>query len=310
MGKTAVVFPGQGAQSVGMGRDIVEVSERARSVYARAGEILGFDVAGLCFTGPAEMLERTDVQQPAIFVTSVACWEAFLEMGGSREQFSFAAGLSLGEYTALFVAGAVSFEEALRLVHRRGELMQAAATSAPSGMVSLVGANETSARALCDQARGEDVLAPANFNCPGQIVISGSRAACERAVSLAEEYQCRAVALKVAGAFHSPLMAPAAEGLREMLERTRFSAPMLTVAANVDAKHHGRPDEIRHSLRKQLTHPVRWQQCVEGMIADGADEFVEFGPGRVLTGLIRKIDRKVTVINASTAESLASSVPA
>ena len=308
MGNTAVICPGQGSQSVGMGKDIAESSARARAVFKRAEKVLGFDIAEICFQGPKPRLEQTDIQQPAIFVTTVATWEAFLEVGGSREQFACAGGLSLGEYTALHLAGAVGFEDALRLVHRRGQLMQAAAASVPSGMVSLIGANEVSADALCDQARGNDVLAPANFNCPGQIVISGSRAACDRAVALADEFQCRAVPLPVAGAFHSPLMKPAAAGLKPILERTRFSAPALPVIANVDAMMHRSPASIRSALHRQVTHPVLWQRCIERMVADGIDEFVELGPGKVLTGLIRRIDRSLTVINVSTADSLTAAV--
>ncbi|MEK7731212.1 MAG: ACP S-malonyltransferase, partial [Planctomycetota bacterium] len=253
-------------------------------------------------------LERTDVQQPAIFVTNVAIWEAWLEAGASRESVTHCGGLSLGEYTALHVAGAVSFEDALRLVRRRGELMQQAAFASPSGMVSLVGADEAAARALCERARGGDVLAPANFNCPGQIVIAGSRSACERAVALAGEFQCRAVPLAVAGAFHSPLMQSAADGLEPVLEQTRFTTPRMKVIANVDAEYHRDPGSIRDSLRRQVTQPVLWQRCVERIMEDGVGQFVEIGPGRILTGLMRKINRNVPCANVSTAESIASAL--
>jgi len=303
--KTAVIFPGQGSQSVGMGRDVAESSAAARGVFDRANDVLGFDLARVCFDGPAAELERTDVQQPAIFVTSVAIWEAWLEAGGARETFVCSGGLSLGEYTALHVAGAVSFEDALRLVRRRGELMQQAALASPSGMVSLVGADEAMARALCDRARGGDVLAPANFNCPGQIVIAGDRAACERATALAGEVGCRAVPLAVAGAFHTPLMQTAADGLRPALERTPFTTPGMRVIANVDAEYHRDPTSMRDSLRRQVTQPVLWQRCIERMIADGVERFVEIGPGRVLTGLMRKINRNVPCVNVSTAELIA-----
>jgi [acyl-carrier-protein] S-malonyltransferase len=206
------------------------------------------------------------------------------------------------------VAGAVSFEDALRLVQRRGQLMQQAAMAAASGMVSLIGANEEAAVMLCERARNGDVLAPANFNCPGQIVISGSRAACARAVALAGEVGCRAVALPVAGAFHSPLMQSAADGLGDVLERTAFSPPALPVIANVDCEYHRDAAAIRGSLRRQVTEPVLWQRCVERMIADGVERFVEIGPGRVLTGLMRKIDRRKTALNVSTAEAIAEAV--
>ena len=176
--------------------------------------------------------------------------------------------------------------------------------ASPSGMASLIGADEKAARALCDRARGDDVLAPANFNCPGQIVISGSKAACGRAIELASKFACRALALPVAGAFHSPLMEPAATGLWPMLQDTSFLQPAIPVIANVDSEYHGDPASIRESLRRQITQPVLWQRCVERMIADGVDRFVVVGPGRVLTGLMRKIARKMTAINVSTYDSI------
>jgi len=308
MTQQAVIFPGQGAQGVGMGRDAAERSVRARAVFDRANDVLGFDIAKLCFEGPPEKLEQTDIQQPAIFVTSVALWEAFVEAGGRRESFAWAGGLSLGEYTALHVAGAVSFEDALRLVRRRGQLMQQAAVASPSGMVSLIGADEAAANALCDKARGDGVLAPANFNCPGQIVISGSQAACERALALSSEFGCRAVALSVAGAFHSPLMQPAADGLEPVLRETPFSTPSLSVIANVNAERHGQPAAIRDSLKRQVTQPVLWQRCVERMIEAGVGRFVEVGPGRVLTGLMRKINRDVKCVNVSTFDACATAL--
>jgi [acyl-carrier-protein] S-malonyltransferase len=295
--RLAIVFPGQGAQALGMGRTVAEASPRARSVFHRAGELLGFDVADLCFNGPAEELERTDIQQPAIFIASVAVWEAYLEAGGRRDAYSWAAGLSLGEYTALHVAGAVEFDDALRLVRRRGQLMQEASIASPSGMVSLVGADEPTAMALCARARGDGILAPANFNCPGQIVISGSREACDRAVDLASKFGCRGVILPVAGAFHSPLMEPAARGLEGVLRETTFAKPAIPVLSNVNGEAHTDPESIRDALRRQVTEPVLWQRCVERMMADGATRFVEMGPGRVLTGLMRKINRKVPITN-------------
>ena len=328
MTKTAVIFPGQGSQSVGMGRDLVDASPAAKDVFDRAREVLGFNIAKTCFEGPAERLEQTDIQQPAIFVVSVALWEAFLEAGlqagtasafGSRSAFIVTGGLSLGEYTALYVAGAVGFEDCLKLVQRRGQFMQGAAEAAPGGMVSLIGVDEDAAKAVCDKARGDDVLAPANFNCPGQVVISGSQAACDRAVEAADEAgqqagsaHCRAIALPVAGAFHSPLMASAAEGLWPVLQETHFTEPGIPVIANVSGERHAGVGAIRDSLRKQVTQPVLWQRCVERMMAMGVVRFVEVGPGRVLTGMMRKIDRqsrladrKMTAINVSTFESIA-----
>ena len=309
MGDAAVIFPGQGAQAVGMGRDVAEFSAKARAVFDRANDLLDIDLAGVCFDGPADQLERTDIQQPAIFVASVAIWEAFLDAGGRREAFSWAAGLSLGEYTALHVSGSLGFEDALRLVRRRGQLMQEASAAVPSGMVSLVGADQAAARALCDQAREGEVLGPANFNCPGQIVISGGKRACERAVALASQLGYRAVALPVAGAFHSPLMETAATGLWPVLKETSFiPSSGMVVVANVDAGTHVEEAAIRESLRRQVTQPVLWQRCIERMIEEGACRFYEVGPGRVLTGLMRKINRKVLAINVSTRDSITSAV--
>ena len=305
-----------------MGRDLIDASPAAKDVFDRAKEVLRFDIAKTCFEGPAERLEQTDIQQPAIFVVSVALWEAFLEAGleagsvcGSRNAFAVTGGLSLGEYTALHIAGAVEFEDCLKLVRRRGQLMQAAAEAAPGGMVSLIGADEDVANAVCDKARGDDVLTPANFNCPGQVVISGSQAACERAVEAADEADCRAIALPVAGAFHSPLMASAAEGLWPVLQETHFTEPAIPVIANVSGERHSGVGAIRDSLRQQVTQPVLWQRCIERMMASGVGRFIEVGPGRVLTGMMRKIagqpvspDRKITAINVSTFESIAKAI--
>lgn len=285
---------------------MADASTRAKEIFDQANEVVGFDLARICFEGPAEELGRTDIQQPAIFTTSVAIWAAFVEAGGSREHFARMGGLSLGEYTALHLAGALTFEDALRLVQRRGELMQRAAVAVPSSMASLIGADAAAAQALCDRARGDDVLGPANFNCPGQIVISGTKEACERAVALAGEFGCRAVALAVAGAFHSPLMEPAAAQLWATLEQTAFKEPDIPVIANVDCEYHRDAAGLRESLKRQLTQPVLWQRCMERLIEEGVDRFVEIGPGRALTGMMRKINRKVEAVNLSKAESLGS----
>ena len=284
MGKAAVTFPGQGSQVVGMGRDVAEVSARAAGIFARANTVLDFDLRQYCFEGPAEALERTDIQQPAIFVTSVALWEALQEKGLPAGGFRAAAGLSLGEYTALVAAGSLPFEEALRLVHRRGQLMQQAALASPSGMVSLMGADAAAATALCAEAAQGEVLAPANFNCPGQVVISGTKAACARAVDLADKFGCRAIPLKVSGAFHSALMQTAAEQLGEVLRSTPVSTPRWPVIANVTAEPHTDPEAIRRLLQEQVVRPVRWQESIERLIGEGFDTFYEVGPGRVLTG--------------------------
>jgi [acyl-carrier-protein] S-malonyltransferase len=304
MPKTAVLFTGQGAQSVGMGRDIAEARPAAREIYRRANEVVGYDLAALCFEGPAEKLEQTDIQQPAIFTTSVAIWEAMGGVAGMEQSPVAMAGLSLGEYTALYAAGSLSFEDALRLVKRRGELMQMASQSPPSGMVSIMGLEPAAVDELCSKASSAGIIQPANFNCPGQVVVSGEKAACELIGRLVEESGGRAIPLKVAGAFHSPLMQPAADGLARVLAETPFEAPKVPVISNVNCEAHQNSDTIRLWLTQQLTQPVRWQASMERLIADGVEQFVEIGPGRVLTGMMRKIARKTAMVNISAAADL------
>lgn len=305
MGKTAVIFPGQGAQQVGMCRDVYESSPEARKVFEDANRILGLDLAELCHVGPADRLDATDISQPAIFVTSVAVWRA-LEAQGIAEELNpqAMAGLSLGEYTALHLAGWISFEDGVRLVAERGKLMQAAAESTSGGMVSIMGLDEAQTVKLCEEAASGDVLSPANFNCPGQIVISGTKSACQRAVEMADKYGCRAIPLNVAGAFHSALMGPAVEGLTKALAGTKIMPGRIPVVANVSAGYHGDPDSVRASLKDQVAKPIRWQASIERLVSDGFDRFAEVGPGRVLTGLMRKINRSATAVNYSTASAL------
>lgn len=305
MSKTATIFPGQGSQAVGMGKDVADASTAAADVFKRADACLGIELSRMCFEGPDTDLMRTDVQQPAIFTVSVAIWEALKERGiDVSSLMSATAGLSLGEYTALYAAGSLSFEDGLKLVRRRGELMQEAATATPSGMVSIIGGEEANVVALCEEASQGDVLVPANFNCPGQIVISGATAACDRAVELANKHGVRAIALKVAGAFHSPLMAPAADALSNVLAETEFGKTTCPVIANVDAEPHGDAASIRERLTRQMTGAVRWTASIQRLISEGFDCFIEVGPGRVLTGLMRKIDRKMRTVNVSTADGL------
>ncbi len=305
MNKTAIVFPGQGAQSVGMGRDFAQAFEASREVYAQANAILGFDLTSLCFDGPVERLNATDISQPAIFVTSVAIWRA-LEANGLVAEWSpqAMAGLSLGEYTALHLAGWLDFRDCLRLVAERGRLMQAAAEASPGSMVCIMGLSEPDISRLCREAAQGDVLSPANFNCPGQIAISGSAAACRRAGDLAESYGARSVPLTVAGAFHSALMSPAEGGLQEALRGANIVPGRIGVVSNVSAGYHADPESVRGLLRQQVAKPVCWQASIERLITDGFDRFIEVGPGRVLTGLMRKINRSVTALNFSTAQAL------
>ncbi|HSW46686.1 MAG TPA: ACP S-malonyltransferase [Phycisphaerae bacterium] len=306
MPKTAILFTGQGAQSPGMGKDIAAACAPAAEVFDRANEVVGYDLRTLCFEGPAERLEQTDIQQPAIFTTSVAIWRAMNEGRDLPEPPVAMAGLSLGEYTALHAAGALSFEDALRLVKRRGELMQAAAASVAGGMVSALGLDTQQVEDICRQAGSAGMIRPANFNSPGQIVLSGTKAACEAVVPLIEQAGGRAIPLKVAGAFHSPIMRPAAEGLAEVLAKMPIQPPPMPVIANVNCQPHGDPATIRACLTAQLTEAVLWQASIEKMLADGVARFIEVGPGRVLTGLLKKISRRTPVVNVSTANDLAS----
>lgn len=303
-----LLCPGQGAQAVGMGRAWAERSEAAAKIFKQAdeqlGDRLGTPLSTLCAEGPAESLNRTDVTQPALFVASVASWHGVLAERGltpGDAPIAAAAGLSLGEYTALHLAGAVSFEDGLELVTLRGRAMQDAAEAVPSGMVALIGADELQAEAVCQAARGEGVLVCANFNAPGQVVLSGDSAACERAVEEAGRAGLRATPLSVAGAFHSPLMQPAADRLEKALAETRIQAPRCPVLSNATGRPHESASgdtmthEVRCGLVAQLTSPVRWTDCCRWLIEHAQGQWHELAPGRTLAGLMRRIDRAVKV---------------
>lgn len=304
MPKTAIIFPGQGAQAVGMGADFADAHSASRAVFEQASDILGWDVLDVCNNGPQGRLSATDIQQPAILATSAAIVAAIGPLGEIQPLFSAAAGLSLGEYGALYFSGALSLADALRLVRERGRFMQKAADAIPSSMVSLVGADEAVAESICKDAAEGDVLVVANLNCPGQVVISGGKSACDRSVELAESRGLRAIPLSVAGAFHSPLMQPAADQLASVLAEMTVNLPRVPVVSNVTADYHGDATSIKALLGEQVTRPVRWQASIERLIADGVECFVEVGPNRVLTGLMRKIDRGVQAVNLSTVDKL------
>ena len=304
--KTAYLFTGQGAQTVGMGRDFYEAEPLAREIFDRADELLGYSVSDICFNGPEERLNSTTVSQPGIFTTSVA----MLEVLKSRTAVAAAdvtAGLSLGEYTALYAAGVINFEEGLRLVQKRGDAMQAAADSSEGSMVSVMGLDQSQAEDLCKEASEGQLLSCANFNCPGQIVITGEVEACKRAVVLAEKHGAiKAIELKVAGAFHSELMSPAAAVLEDALRDCTIKDPgQVEVIANIDAEYYRSGDQISSGLVKQLTGAILWERSMERLLADGVEDFYEIGPGRVLTGLMRRISRKTKVVNVSSVEALA-----
>jgi [acyl-carrier-protein] S-malonyltransferase len=307
MMRTAFLFPGQGAQTVGMGADIAAAFPAAAEVFERANHVVGFDLRKVCFEGPADRLNSTTMSQPAIYVTSAALLEVLRTSPAPQNVTAdVTAGLSLGEYTAHYAAGTITFEDGLRLVKRRGEAMQAAADATEGTMVSILGLDEDKVRQLCEEARQGELLEPVNFNCPGQIVVSGSLDACERAERLAPAYGAiKAIRLEVAGAFHTDMMAGAAEALREALLQTRVSTPAsVRTIANITADYYSSPEGVVEGLTRQLTRPILWQKCMERLLADGVEEFYEIGPGRVLTGLMKRINRKTKVTNVSDVGSL------
>jgi len=279
-----------------MGRRLAQSLPGVYRLYDRAGEILGYDLAKLCFEGPADELDSTVYSQPALFVTSLAALESLrAESPEVVLGCEAAAGLSLGEYTAMVFAGVMDFEHGLMLVQERGAAMQAAADATPSGMVSILGLERSQVEALIEQVRGGEILEIANLLCPGNIVISGTNAACERAAEAAQQFGAmKAVPLAVAGAFHTRIMRPADERLAEALARVPMHAPRIPVISNVDAGPHHDPEEIRRILVKQVLEPVRWEESMRYLLARGFDQFYEIGPGRVLRGLLRRIDRKVS----------------
>ena len=289
-----------------MGQDLYEAFPAARRIFDRAEEISSLPLTTLCFEGPEEELSRTDVSQPAIFAVSAALLAVMNDLlGEAAPKPDSCAGLSLGEYTALYAAGAMDFDQAAELVTRRGALMQQAAEAVPSGMVCILGLDEPKARELCDAVSEGEVLACANFNCPGQIVLSGQNGACERAAARAAEFGASgAVPLKVAGAFHTELMQPAAEKLGETLAGMTFADPAARVLANVDAEAYAGASDVPDKLLMQLTSPIRWQQSMEKFLADGVETFYEIGPGRVLRGLMRRIHRRTRITSLNTREAV------
>ncbi|QOV88343.1 ACP S-malonyltransferase [Humisphaera borealis] len=293
---TYILCPGQGAQVVGMGKAFFDKSAVAKSLFEQADAILGFSLSGLCFDGPDDRLNQTDISQPALYVAGVASYRSAVEDGVIDPAAVTAfAGLSLGEYTALHLAGVFSFEDGLKLVAARGRAMQDAAVAVPSGMVAIMGADEAAISALCDEARGGEVLVPANYNAPGQIVVSGSTGACERVLKAAEAKGFKAVALKVAGAFHSPIMQPGADKMKSELEKATFAVPQKPVFSNVTAAEHTDTASIKNLLVDQIVSPVRWEQTMVKIAAVADARFVELAPGRTLAGLAKRINRRLPV---------------
>jgi len=293
MPETAVVFPGQGAQAVGMGRDVYEKSRAGRAVFQLADRALSFSLSEIVFSGPEAKLAETDIAQPAILVTSIALVEAAREAGWNA-QTAAAAGLSLGEYTALVFAGCLALEDAIMLVHRRGTYMREAGRKNPGGMLSVIGLDETVIAGIVKTASAQGVICAANLNCPGQVVLSGQKPALEAAEKLASERGAmKTVFLNVDGAFHSPLMQEAADALARDLASVKIAAPRLPFVPNVTGEVTGDPETIRRLLAAQVTSSVLWEKSVRTIAALGVTGFTEIGPGRVLTGLARRIDRRI-----------------
>lgn len=306
MTKRALLFPGQGAQRIGMGKDFFEQYEQARSVYQRANDVLGFDIAQICFNGEETELSRTLISQPAILVTSIAVLEVFKSLTGIAVEACYATcGHSLGEYTALVSAGAINLEDAVELVYKRGRYMQEASNGVPGGMVAILGLADEEVEAVCREASVHGIVCAANYNCPGQVVISGAKKALEEAMRIVKSKGAKAVTLKVSGGFHSPLMASAQAKLAPELEKLRVKRASVPVVANVSADYVREPEEIKNALIAQVTSPVRWTETMENLLNDGVDELYEVGPGKVLSGLLRRIDPNKQVKNIETVDSLA-----
>lgn len=296
MAKIAFLFPGQGAQTVGMGKQLADELPAVSQLFEQANDILGYDLAEICFNGPTEKLNSTNHSQPALFVCSLAAAEKIKqENPGLIENCSAAAGLSLGEYTAMVFAGSLTFEEGLKVVQRRGEAMQEASEQAPSGMVSILGMDLADVEQLCVDCRDEqEILQVANHLCPGNIAISGHKTACEKAAKLAPERGAmRAIPLAVSGAFHTELMRSAVTKLEDALSTAEIKPPRIPVISNVDAQAHDDPNKLRDILVSQVCSPVLWEKSMQHLIDEGYEQFYEIGPGSVLKGLLKRIARKV-----------------
>jgi [acyl-carrier-protein] S-malonyltransferase len=304
MSKTALLFAGQGAQAVGMGKDLAAAFPTARAWFDRANAALGYDLAAICFNGPDAELTKTENAQPAIFLVS---WVAFelLKERVSALKFEATAGLSLGEFTALTAAGVMSFEDGLHVVRQRGRFMQEACDVTKGGMAAVIGLDEAPTREVCAEA---DVVL-ANLNCPGQLVISGESEKILKAVDLAKAKGAkRAIPLPVAGAYHSPLMASAQPKLRSELVKAKLSAPTVPVISNVTAKPHGSPAEVSSRLVEQVTSSVRWEESMRYLLVQGFTRFIELGPGAALSGFMKRIDKNAQMLNVADVASLDATV--
>lgn len=312
MGKTAFVFPGQGAQAVGMGKDLLQLPT-AKKLYADADAAVGYELSAIVFDGPEEALRSTANTQPALLTTSLAYLEAFRAAGGDKLAPDYVAGHSLGEWTALAASGALDPATAARLVHLRGRYMEEAVPGGRGAMAAVLGAERESLQALCEKVSAEaGAVELANVNCPGQIVVSGTREGVEAVAARGKEEAGakRVIPLEVSGPFHSSLMRPAAERLEALLQEAQISAPAVPLVANVTADAEADPEQIRKLLVEQVCAPVLWEDSVRRLIALGVDTFVEFGPGAVLSGLIKKIDKEVRIVTVNSEEAARSAAAA
>ena len=306
MSKTAWLFAGQGAQVVGMGKDLAEKFPTAKTWFDRANAALGYDLASICFHGPEPELTRTENAQPGIYLVSWVAFQLLREQAPSLK-FEATAGLSLGEFTALAAAGAMSFEDGLRVVRQRGRFMQEACDATRGGMAAVIGLDEAPTREVCTEAG----VVLANLNCPGQLVISGETDKIAKAVELAKTKGAkRAIPLPVAGAYHSPLMTSAQAKLQAELRGIKISSPAVPVISNVTAQAHGAPDEIRARLVEQVTSSVLWEKSMRQLLAQGYTRFIELGPGTALSGFMKRIDKSVQMLNVTGVPSLEETVKA
>jgi [acyl-carrier-protein] S-malonyltransferase len=303
MNKTAFVFPGQGSQSVGMGKDLCDASELAKDIYKKADDIMGMSLSGISFNGPQDELKQTNITQPALFVHSFV----LTQLIGEKLKADSTAGHSLGEYTSYAYSNAMDFEQGLSLVKTRGSLMKRSGEIQPGSMAALIGLSEEQVNAICKESETAGIVQPANFNCPGQIVISGDVAAIEKAVEIAkgEPFKCRlAKKLEVSGAFHSELMKTSDSELRTALQNTDIKDALIPVYTNVDTFPITDRNEIRKALSRQLVSPVKWEMLIRNMINDGVTKFYEIGSGKVLTGLIKKIEPNAETFSISTYDDI------